>query len=109
MIDEQKLIADIRYSEQWQNSKCPEWVIRMIESQPTRTQKNGYWITIERGEQGYSAGDFRCSVCGEPNRCYSMTDYCASCGAKMRDKVQRVRRLSEMLGTMFDEGEQDER
>lgn len=49
------------------------------------SDKRGFWMTIERGERGYSAGDFRCSVCGEPNRCYCMTPYCANCGAKMKD------------------------
>ena len=42
-----------------------------------------YWIPIKRGEVGYSAGDFRCTNCGKPNRCFSTTPYCANCGAKM--------------------------
>lgn len=45
--------------------------------------KKGNWIPIERGEKGYSAGDFRCSVCGSPNKCYCLTPYCCSCGARM--------------------------
>lgn len=45
--------------------------------------KTGIWIPIEKGEHGYSAGDFRCSVCQKPNRCYSLTQFCANCGAKM--------------------------
>ena len=45
--------------------------------------KKGNWIPIERGEKGYSAGDFRCSVCGSPNKCYCLTPYCCSCGARL--------------------------
>ena len=41
------------------------------------------WIPIYKGEVGYSAGDFRCTNCGKPNPCYSLTEYCARCGAKM--------------------------
>lgn len=47
-------------------------------------RKRGIWMPIERGDKGYSAGDFICSCCGKPNKCYSITDYCCSCGAKMR-------------------------
>ena len=46
----------------------------------------GFWLTIERGERGYSAGDCRCSVCWEPNHCYKLTRYCASCGALMKQE-----------------------
>lgn len=45
--------------------------------------KRGLWLSIQQGDQGYSAGDFICSCCGKPNKCYSITDYCANCGAKM--------------------------
>lgn len=48
--------------------------------------RKGHWRLVERGERGYSAGSFRCSVCGEPCRCYSLTKYCANCGAKMEEK-----------------------
>lgn len=51
----------------------------------THEPKRGFWLTIERGERGYSAGDFRCSVCWEPNHCYKLTRYCASCGALMME------------------------
>lgn len=44
----------------------------------------GKWQPIVRGEKGYSAGDFRCSVCGEPNHCYKLTNFCQNCGADMR-------------------------
>ena len=50
-----------------------------IEPEPER----GFWYPIQRGEQGYSAGDFRCSICGQPNHCSHVTKYCCSCGAKM--------------------------
>ena len=44
----------------------------------------GAWIPMKRGEPGYSAGDFRCSKCGKPNRCYILTDYCPNCGERMK-------------------------
>lgn len=47
-------------------------------------RKRGIWMPIERGDKGYSAGDFICSCCGKPNNCYTITDYCCSCGAKIR-------------------------
>ncbi len=50
--------------------------------------RHGHWEPISRGEVGYSAGDFRCTVCGKPNKCYSMTPYCPNCGAKM-DEVNK--------------------
>lgn len=53
---------------------------------PSAEPPKGFWVTIERGEQGYSAGDFRCSICGKPNKCYTMTAYCPNCGAKMEGK-----------------------
>ena len=53
----------------------------------------GKWIPIKRGEKGYSAGDFRCSVCGEPNHCYRLTPYCAMCGAK----IEGVQKKEEQL------------
>lgn len=56
----------------------------LIFNAPTAWPKPGKWIPIEKGERGYSAGDFRCSVCGLPNRCYSITDFCCNCGADMR-------------------------
>lgn len=45
--------------------------------------QTGRWVPIKRGEPGYSAGDFRCTNCGSPNRCYCLTEYCSRCGAKM--------------------------
>ena len=47
-------------------------------------RKRGRWIPIVKGERGYSAGDFRCSVCGEPCKCYHLTHFCSNCGAEMR-------------------------
>lgn len=46
--------------------------------------RTGEWEPITRGEKGYSAGDFRCSFCGKPNKCYTLTDFCPNCGADMR-------------------------
>ena len=42
-----------------------------------------YWLAINKGEVGYSSGDFRCTDCGKPNCCYTLTPYCPHCGAKM--------------------------
>ena len=49
-------------------------------------RKRGRWIPIVKGERGYSAGDFRCSVCGDPCKCYSLTNFCPNCGAEMAEK-----------------------
>ena len=43
------------------------------------------WIPIKRGERGYSAGDFRCSRCGQPNKCWTLTNFCPNCGANMAE------------------------
>ena len=48
--------------------------------------KHAIWMPIQRGDEGYSAGDFICSCCGKPNHCYKVTDYCCSCGARMERK-----------------------
>ena len=50
----------------------------------------GKWIVLDKGEHGYSAGDFRCSVCGNPNKCYSLTDFCCNCGSWMRTDATRI-------------------
>lgn len=42
-----------------------------------------YWIATNKGEAGYSAGDFRCTNCGKPNPCWKLTPYCANCGEKV--------------------------
>ena len=62
--------------------------IKFCQSIPTADVvevKHGRWIPIKRGEVGYSAGDFKCTECGKPNKCYSMTPYCPNCGAKMNE------------------------
>ena len=56
----------------------------VIERQPTIEPKTGEWTPIHKGERGFSAGDFRCSVCYQPNKCYTMTNYCSHCGAYMK-------------------------
>lgn len=61
-------------------------VKNLLDKQPTIEPKKGKWIPITKGERGYSAGDFRCSVCHQPNKCYIVTNYCSHCGALMRDK-----------------------
>ena len=65
----------------------------MIEETPTadvRENKRGRWQPIQKGDSGYSAGDFACSCCGKPNRCYSLTDYCCNCGADMRGEEDEI-------------------
>lgn len=56
----------------------------VIERQPTIEPKRGEWTPIHKGERGFSAGDFRCSVCHQPNKCYTTTNYCSHCGAYMK-------------------------
>lgn len=68
-----------------------QFVLECIDNVPTadvRPNFKGEWIPIEKGEKGYSAGDFRCSVCGLPNKCYSLTPYCCNCGAYMRGDMK---------------------
>ena len=33
MIDEEKLLKSIQYSNRWNNTKCPDWVIGIIKAQ----------------------------------------------------------------------------
>lgn len=51
--------------------------------QALENKAHGKWEPITRGEPGYSAGDFRCSLCLKPNKAYSLTKYCPNCGAEM--------------------------
>ena len=44
---------------------------------------HAWWEMIAKGETGYSAGDFRCSECRRPCKCWTLTDYCPNCGARM--------------------------
>lgn len=57
---------------------------KAIDEQPTIEPKTGEWTPIHKGERGFSAGDFRCSICHQPNKCYTMTNYCSHCGAYMK-------------------------
>ena len=59
---------------------------RLVEAQPTiEEQKTGFWYALEKGDKGYSAGDFKCSVCGEPNHTWiPKPNFCQNCGADMR-------------------------
>ena len=62
----------------------------IIDNMPTEADdkliSGGKWIPIVKGEPGYSAGDFRCSVCGKPNKAYCLTPYCCNCGSIMEGK-----------------------
>lgn len=64
-------------------SSAYEEMILHVEDAPT-IEKKAKWIPIHKGERGFSAGDFRCSVCHQPNKCYTMTNYCSHCGAYMK-------------------------
>lgn len=63
---------------------------QIVDAQPT-TARVGQWLAIHHGEAGYSAGDFRCNICGKANPCYHVTEYCANCGAKMERRRKNVR------------------
>lgn len=71
-----------------------EWwcVEDMIDNAPTieerPTPSPAHWIPIRRGERGYSAGGFRCSQCGTPDRGWGKTNYCPQCGAWMHGGKQ---------------------
>lgn len=59
-------------------------IIREIYALPS-AQKMGFWYALEKGDKGYSAGDFKCSVCGEPNHTWlPKPNFCPNCGADMR-------------------------
>ena len=52
-----------------------------------REKASPKWLIINKGERGYSAGDFRCSECGKPNPCWSLTEYCPNCGEHMEEDI----------------------
>ena len=59
-------------------------VVLLPSAQPER--KTGFWYALEKGDKGYSAGDFKCSVCGEPNHTWiPKPNYCPNCGARMEE------------------------
>lgn len=58
-------------------------------------EQDYYWITVRKGEVGYSRGDFRCPVCKQVNPCYHPTNYCANCGARMRGVKPREKTVSD--------------
>ena len=62
---------------------CTCTPIELIKALPSADAVHGEWLPIKRGDKGYSAGDFKCSVCGKPNKCFCLTDFCPNCGAKM--------------------------
>lgn len=66
---------------------CIEYVKR-VPTVDAVERKRGRWIPIVKGERGYSAGDFRCSVCGDPCKCYHLTNFCPNCGAEMRGESE---------------------
>ena len=66
---------------------CKDAAASVFEELPSvqTERKKGKWIPIIKGEHGYSAGDFECSICAQPNHCYHLTNYCPNCGARMVD------------------------
>lgn len=75
--------VDTGWSEEW--AVTVSAAAQAIAQMPTIEPKKGKWIPITKGERGYSAGDFRCSVCHQPNKCYIVTNYCSHCGALMKE------------------------
>lgn len=74
--------SDPEYFYDWY-SKIRTGICNLPSAEPERNK--GFWYALEKGDKGYSAGDFKCSVCGEPNRCYiPKPNYCPNCGADMR-------------------------
>lgn len=61
-----------------------EEALAMARAALDRNIETGTWVPIQRGEHGYSAGDFRCSLCSKPNPSYKLTAFCAECGKPMR-------------------------
>lgn len=72
------------------NRQAFNMAIAVMRTHGSRTE--GKWLPIRKGETGYSAGDFRCSVCGKANRSYVPSpNYCQECGADMRKRRQHER------------------
>lgn len=77
------------YADTLKEKFTSKWILDRIDQHPTADVvevKHAIWMPIQRGDEGYSAGDFICSCCGKPNHCYKVTDYCCSCGARMKGK-----------------------
>ena len=54
-----------------------------------RENVRGFWYALEKGDKGYSAGDFKCSICGEPNHTWiPKPNFCPNCGADMRGEEE---------------------
>ena len=48
------------------------------------TPEDLFWLTVHKGEAGYSRGDFRCPACHQVNPCYKPTNYCSNCGVRLK-------------------------
>ena len=89
LIDRQILKADLLCGDDTEHDYCfpCKEILKRIDDQPAAQpeRKRGFWWAIEKGEKGYSAGNFRCSVCGKPNVSYiPKPNFCQNCGADMR-------------------------
>ena len=88
-IDKQKVLKLMRYA--WdENGWDTEygWLRQHIADEPAadvRENVRGFWYALEKGDRGYSAGDFKCSICGESNHTWlPKPNFCPNCGADLR-------------------------
>lgn len=67
-------------------------VLTVLGQMPTIEERTtGFWYALEKGDKGYSASDFKCSVCGEPNHTWlPKPNFCPNCGAVMRGEERGV-------------------
>lgn len=86
LISRQATIDEIKALYEWHDTVTEDRAVDHLKRLPSAQPepKRGEWIPIRKGERGFSAGDFRCSICHQPNKCYTMTNYCSHCGAYMK-------------------------
>ena len=87
-IDESKLIEKLHVGEGLptiSRSVLVNCVLPTIPTADVRENVHGFWYALKKGDRGYSAGDFCCSVCKEPNYTWiPKPNFCPNCGADMR-------------------------
>lgn len=90
-IDADNLIDYIRTLSIWSKTyevealRAINELLNQIQTADVRENVKGFWYALEKGNKGYSAGDFKCSICGEPNHTWiPKPNYCPNCGAEMR-------------------------
>ena len=63
--------------------------IKRVPSADVRENVKGFWYALNKGDRGYSAGDFCCSICGKPNNTWiQKPNFCQNCGADMREETK---------------------